>query len=181
MTREEIYALADIETPADLQYFEQMADVLECPKHMDYEDFYDVFSQITPEDAGEIIDNYFNDLSDALPDDSDDLVSIIDSIQSRLLPLAEILDSRQARRAFVEELYKFKNWYTEPFAVSINGNPGSLLDAVTASRMEKFGGKRCRFNLSSRLNYELEEITMELGAFRPIDVVDEDETGEEEE
>ncbi|MCF0150710.1 MAG: hypothetical protein HUJ80_04785 [Firmicutes bacterium] len=181
MTREELYELADIESPADFQYYEQMADLLECPRHYDFEDFFDVLSLIAAEDAGEIIENYFNDLSDAVPDDSDDLVSVLDTIQSRLLLLAEGLDRRQARRSFAEELYKFKNWYNEPFAVVINGNPGSLLDAITASKVEKLGGKKIHADLSSRMNYQLEEISMDLGTFRPIDILDSDDEDSEEE
>ena len=40
MDREELYELLDIDTPADFEYFENLAALLECEEYIEYEDMY---------------------------------------------------------------------------------------------------------------------------------------------
>ncbi|MBQ1888002.1 MAG: hypothetical protein II166_04945 [Firmicutes bacterium] len=173
MNREQLYKMLEIDTPADLEYFEQVADLIECGEYIPEELFSEVLSGIRAEDAGEIAENYIEEISNALPEDSDDMAELLENIQSRLMLLAEGIETKEGRRKFTDELYRFRQWYTEPFGVSLDGHPASFLEAVTASRLEKLGhGGNHTYDLENRLGYELDELTMDLGRFSPIDVAD---------
>ncbi len=87
--------------------------------------------------------------------------------------LAEGIEDRETRGRFCEELFRFREWYTEPFGAAVDGDPASFLEAVTASRLEKLGhGGPHRYSFEGRLDYPLDELVMDLGAFSPIDVAD---------
>ena len=45
MNREELYQLLDIDDPAEFQYFENLADFLECEEELDYDDVAELFHQ----------------------------------------------------------------------------------------------------------------------------------------
>ncbi len=183
MNRDSLYKLLEIDTPADLQYFEQVAELMECGEDIPFELFLDALSGIRAEDAGEIAEHYIEEISEALPEGSDDMFELLENIQNKLMLLAEDIENSEVRRSFAEELYKFRTWYTEPFGASLDGNPASMMEAVTAARLEKLGQGSHRYNFDNRLGYDLEELSMNLGSFSPIDLVgseDEKETGKEE-
>ena len=62
MTKEELYDLLEIDTPADLEYFEQMADLLETEEEISRDLFRHALSEIRAENAGEFAENYVGEL-----------------------------------------------------------------------------------------------------------------------
>ena len=110
MTKEELYDLLEIDTPADLEYFEQMADLLETEEEISRDLFRHALSEIRAENAGEFAENYVGELMNAVPDGvpADGLTEALDAMQQRLMLLAEDLDEAQAREDFAEELYKLR-------------------------------------------------------------------------
>ncbi len=163
MTKAELYDLLELDTPADFQYFEQFAELLETNQEVTEDQFMDVLSMVDAETMSELVENYFNELSAHLPDESQDLYGLVDSIQQRLKLLAEGIDDGIFRRNLAEELCRFKEWYTEQVNVLVDNEYYTVFEAVTLRREEKLGGPKHRYNFDQALNYELSELSMNLG------------------
>ena len=69
-------------------------------------------------------------------------------------------------RKFADEVYSFRNWYSEESEVELTPETGdgrlyqNLRDAITTSRIEKLGGERYRYDFENALDYELDGYTM---------------------
>ena len=106
MNREELYRLLEIDSPADFDYFEQFADLVETEGDIDEELFCEVLSEVSAASLGEIIENYLEEIGRFLPDGTDDLFTLVDRIEDRLLLLAQGIDHDQfARRSLSEGRY----------------------------------------------------------------------------
>ena len=177
MTKQELYKMLELDSPADLGYFEQMADLLECEEEISFDLFYDVLSLVEADTAASIIENYFEEFSNAIPDDEDDFVVLVDSVKQNLLLGAENLDDGAVRREFAEALFTFREWIQKDGGAMIDELPCSVLAAVTEHRTEKLGGKMHRYSFLSVADYELDNISLSLGAYSKVDIVgDDDET-----
>ena len=179
MNKTELYKLLDLDSPADFDYFEQFADLLECDEEIDYDLFYEVLSKISAESAGDITENYFEEISRNLPDNGEDLFSIIDMIEDRLLLLAQTMDeSSKDRSSFINELFRFREWYTNPTGALVDDEYCAIRDAVTMSREEKLGGPVHSYNFSESTGYQLEELSYSIGNYNRIDIVEPEESEE---
>ncbi len=173
MTLKELYKAIDIDSPKDLEYFEQFAELLEMPGDVDFDLFYMALSEIEPETAGDLTENYFEELMNAVPDEENELVSLLDSIEQNLLFLAENLDKDDTRRSFVQQLFKFREWYTKPGKALSDGKPLSVLEAVFTAREDKLTGEGHTLDFSKALDYELDDTAYGLGSFSKIDITKE--------
>ena len=160
-----------MEGPSDLEYFEQFADLMEMDEAVPFDLFYMVLSGLAPETAGDLVENYFEDLTQAVPDDENELVSLVDSVEQNLLLLAADLDQDEARRSFAEQLHKFRSWFKAEGKASVDGLPASIFEAVTAAREEKLGGDAHTVEIPSSLDYDLDDAAYGLGSYSPVDVV----------
>ena len=163
MTKEKLYEMLEIDSPADFEYFEQLAELLETSEEITEDQFMDVLSMVDSETMSELTENYFNELSAHLPDESQDLFALVDSIQQRLLLLCQNLDDGSYRRNLAEELCKFKEWYTEQMKVLVDNEYYTVFEAVTLRREEKLGGQKHRYNFDQALDYQLDELSLNLG------------------
>ena len=171
MTPEELFDIIELDSPEEFEYFEQLAALLESEEDIPFDLFYTALSKVSGETLGEIIENYFEELSNGLPDSSNDMVSLIDGIQQRLLMLCESLENEDSRRDLAEELYKFRLWYNNPEYAEVDGKKCSVMDAVYTNRAEKMGGKTHSYDFPGETEYEQSELVMNLGSFEKIDVV----------
>ena len=163
MTKERLYGLLEIDSPADFEYFEQLAELLECSEEITEDQFMDVLSMVDPQTMTELVENYFNDLSAHLPDESQDLYALVDQIQQRLMMLADGMEDSAFRRNLAEELCKFKEWYTDQVKVLVDNEYYSVFEAITLRREEKLGGAKHRYNFDEALDYQLDELSLNLG------------------
>ncbi|MCR4805670.1 MAG: hypothetical protein K5981_08460 [Clostridia bacterium] len=172
MNKDELYALLEIDSPADLEYFEQLADLLETEEDISRDLFEDVLSGITPENAGEFAENYLADLLNAIPEDAsaEDLTEALDSMQQRLMLLAQDLDEGENRAEFAAELHKFKDWLHGEQGVLVDGTPLSMLEAFTEMRAEKLGAASHDYALENFPPLVPEELTFDLGRFEKIEL-----------
>ena len=172
MTKEELYDLLEIDTPADMEYFEQMADLLETEEEISPELFRDVLSQIQAENAGEFAENYVGELINALPEgvSAEDLAEALDAMQQRLMLLAEDLDEALAREDFITELYKLRNWLHDEEGVLVDGEALTMLQAFTEMRAEKLGAVSHEYALNSFPGLTPEEMSYNLGRFEKIEM-----------
>ena len=170
MTLSELYEKLEIETPKELEYFEQFADLIEMPEKLEFDLFYIVLSELDAETAGELTENYFEDLINAVPDEENELVSLLDSIEQNLLSLAEGIENDDNRRSFAQQLYRFRNWYTDGGGALADGIPMSILDAVFTAREGKLTGEDHSFDFSRALDYKLDDAQYGIGAIKKIDI-----------
>ena len=179
MTLNELYKKLDMDSPADMEYFEQFADLLEIEEDIPFDLFYVALSEITPENAGELVENYFEDLTKASPDDEDDLVLLIDSLQQNLMLLAQDLEDSDARRSFAEQLYRFREWYKKPGTSSVDGEAASLFEALIQAREDALSGGSHEFDFKGCLDFKLDDASYGLGRFSTIDIIADGEDSDE--
>lgn len=172
MTREELFALIDIEDPSELEYFEQLADLMETEEKIEFDDLFTAISQVSAMTMGEFAENYFDEMLKALPDNAEDINSVISSIQQRFTMLSEDLDVGGSHEALAEEIERFRAWYHDPSFAEIDGKPVSVFAAIVECRADKLQNLEHEYEFANALDYPLEELTMNLGAFRKIDVVE---------
>ena len=180
MTLNELYKMLDMEEPADFEYFEQFADLLETDEDVPFDLFYTALSAVTPENAGELVENYFEDLTKAAPDDENDLVLLIDSVEQNLLLLAADIEDQDARRSFAEQLFKFREWYKKSGSAEIEGASASVFEALLQAREDALCGGSHVLDFSGAQGFELDNASYGLGRFSKINIVPEEaETPEE--
>ena len=172
MTKEELYELLEIDTPADLEYFEQLADLLETEEEISESLFRHALSEIRAENAGEFAENYVGELLNALPDgvSAEDLTEALDAMQQRLMLLAEDLEEASAREDFTSELYKLRNWLHAEDGVFVDGERMPMLHAFTEMRAEKLGAASHTYDLDTFPDLTPEEISYNLGRFEKIEM-----------
>ncbi len=160
--------------PEDLGYFEQLADLLESEEDIPFESFYAALSGAEADTLSEITESYFEEMSGAIPDNADDINSLLENIKHQLLMRIADPSDRDGRRRFAEELFKFREWLNSPAGARVSGIQMSVLEAVTAGREGRLIGREDSFDFSSSLDYELDELVMDLGRFEKIDLIGEE-------
>ena len=91
MDREMLYKMLDIEEPADFQYFENLAELLECDEHIEYEDLYSLLKEVDKEILAQMIHDYFEEVSDFVPQDAAELFLLLDKIKLSLIGMVRNL------------------------------------------------------------------------------------------
>ena len=157
MTQRDLYDLLEIDSPEDVEYFEQLADLLESDEDISEDLFRHALSAIRAENAGEFAENYMAELANAIPEEvsAEDLTEALDAMEQRLLLLAEDLDEEQNRDDFITELFKLRNWLHEEAGALIDGDPCTLLEAFTEMRAEKLGVASHEYDLGRFEKIEL--------------------------
>ena len=172
MTQRELYEFLEIDSPEDVEYFEQLADLLESDEDISEDLFRHALSAIRVENAGEFAENYMAELANAIPEETsaEDLTEALDAMEQRLLLLAEDLDEEQNRDDFITELFKLRNWLHEEAGASLDGDPCTLLEAFTEMRAEKLGVASHEYGLDTFPDLTPEEISYNLGRFEKIEL-----------
>ena len=166
MNYEELLEYLDLENSADFQYFEAMADLVECEDYIEPEAIYKLFADAEREVVSQIIGDYFEDILDGLPEDAGEIYSLLHQIKMGLMGMIVNAEDEDDMRKFADEVYSFRNWYSEESEVELTPETGdgrlyqNLRDAITTSRIEKLGGERYRYDFENALDYELDGYTM---------------------
>lgn len=178
MNLEELLAMLELDTPDDFEYFENFADVVESEEEIPEETLYELFSQVEPDTTVELVENYFEELLDAMPDDYADIFVLLENIKRVLMGLAQS-EEESGKVYFSEELARFIKWYGTESEVSCIGQESReekvlpLKEALVISRLEKLDGEEYGYDFSSCMDYEIDEFIMNFA-------VDEVETEEDE-
>ena len=64
LTKEALYELLDIDTPADFQYFENLAALLECEDEIDDQALAQLLEGVDKKTLAELLHNYFEEMTD---------------------------------------------------------------------------------------------------------------------
>lgn len=171
MTLKKLCEILDIEGPEDLEFFEQLADLMETEGHISAENFAYVLSELSPQTAEEFVETYIEELEQALPEgEGDGIIEALDAMQHRLILLAEELDDEDSRSDFCDELYKLREWLHEEGGTVMDSKPATMLEAFTEMRAEKLGATAHRYDLDIFAELMPEEISYKLGKFSKIDI-----------
>ncbi|MEA4922643.1 MAG: hypothetical protein VB031_04660 [Eubacteriaceae bacterium] len=166
MELQELLEMLELDEPEEFEYFENFADLIECDEDIPEETLYLLFSQTEPETIADIINSYFDELQEAVPDEGVDIYTLLESIKMALIGLMRSGDEDNAMVHFAEELAKFKNWYSFESAVTCRNLSTdeekvlSLRDALTLARLEKMNDEEYSYDFTDCLDYELEDYIM---------------------
>ncbi len=170
MELKELLELLDLESPDDFAYFEHFADLIECQEFIEYEDFYMILSTAPTKILCELTETYFEEILANLPDNIIDIYTLLTSIQNCLIGLASNEETQENRRLFVDELYKFRNWYAFEGAVHcLRRKDGASLhvpifEALALCRLEKLNEDSYEYDFSDCLEYELDSYSMNVSS-----------------
>ena len=185
MNLDDLLVFLDIESPADLVYFEQFADLMEEQQDIPYETLAALAEEMDGDVLSELIGGYFEDVLQSVPDDGDELYTLMMGISTTLQSLAGGADT-EALRMFAEELYKFRTWYlieSRVYCTDIATGQCkeiTLFEALTNYRVQSHTGEDFNLDFSETLSYQLDEYIVSLGAIIEDDYGDGDTYGEDE-
>jgi len=168
MDLDELLALLDIETPSDLAYFEQFADMMEEPRDITFEALNALVEGMEPDSLSELLEGYFEEILKSVPDGEDDLYTLLLNISVTLQSLSTG-NEEDGMSIFAEELYKFRSWYLfENSVICEDRSDGSereipLSEALTNNRVQNFTDDDYLFDFSGALDYQLDEYIVSLG------------------
>ncbi len=161
-----------------MEYFEEFANLIETEETVEYEDIYEALKDSLAEDVGEIIENYMDELENAIPDPEQDLYMLVENIKTGMLFLCENIEDDSTRSQLTEEIYKFRNWYVNESNSFVDGKETTVIDAIATARANKITGEESDYDFTGALNYELKDFSFSLGNFKEIDILGDNEESE---
>ncbi|MBN7772208.1 hypothetical protein [Clostridium aminobutyricum] len=183
MNYDELLELLDIENPDEFQYFEHFADLMECDQPVSYDALFKLISQVDKVTLSELMESYFDEIADALPDDGTEAYTLLKSVGLSLRGLLKPIEDddeygHKQLVTFVEELERFRNWYTIDSNIKCTRKKDGItkeatfLEAVVLARIEKLNEEEYSYGFDDGLDYQLDEYMMSFG-----DIIEDDEEG----
>ncbi|XVG95015.1 hypothetical protein ACGCUQ_03720 [Eubacteriales bacterium KG127] len=168
MNKELFYQIIDIEEPSDFKYYDNIENLIESDEEWDADILYTVLNGADSKVVAEIIDEYFNELMDKLPEDEIDLYTMIYNVNRGLKGIAKGKeeDYRDVNLSLSEELWRFWKWFSVESVVNVKDektgemNNMTLRDAVGLIRLEKLGLASCIFDFEKASKYQMNEYVM---------------------
>lgn len=166
MNYEELLEYLDLEDAMQFEYFEAMADLIESEEYIEQEALFQLFEGADNTMITELLEDYFEDILEGLPDASSEMYSLLHQIKVMLIGLSANTEEDSDLRLFTDEFHRFRNWYTHESEVELIPEDGgrpiyhSVRDAITAARLEKLGGEKYRYDFENALVYELDSYSM---------------------
>ena len=109
MDLNELLELLELEEAAGFEYFEDMAIILETEEDLPEKTLYELFKDTDAGTVAELLGNYFDDIMEAMPDDTD-MYLLLENIKRMLQGLLSGEDGADVH-GFVEEVVRFRRWY----------------------------------------------------------------------
>ena len=168
MDLDELLSLLDAETPNEIVYFEQFADLMEEMQDIPYETLASLAEGMEPAVISELVGGYFEDILSFVPDGEEDLYMLLSNIGTTLQSIP--VSSDDASHLFAEELYKFRNWYLFEQCVlctnlsELAEHEITLFEALTNYRAQSFSDDEYSFDFSEALDYPLDEYIVSLNS-----------------
>ncbi len=168
MDFDQLLELLEIDDPDKFGYFEHFAALIECDKEIPYDLFYQILADVDSETLIDLTDNYFEDILQGMPDDGIDAYTLLSTIRQALLGLARNASTREERIAYVDELFKFRNWYIFDSIVHLRKlsdhakRDATVSEALSLYRLEKLNEDQYRYDFSDCLDYEIDEYSISI-------------------
>jgi hypothetical protein len=188
MDLKELLHLLDIEDPAEFEYFEQYAELAETEDDIPEDVLIEFFRDAGAGALRELTEAYFEDMLTGVPDDQTELFLLLTAIGTSFSGLADRAADDESRRAYAEEFYRFRKWYTSDETVTsaargkTNAAALTVLEALALTRAENIGKSSdaagAVYDFSDALGYEINEYMVSFDALAEAveaEIEDEDE------
>jgi hypothetical protein len=172
----------DIESPEQLEYFEQFAELAETDDDIPEDVLMKFFRDADASVLRELTEAYFEEIITGVPGDDADFYLLLTQIRQVFSGLADAIGGYDERRAYSEEFYRFRQWYTNTDSVVYippDGSPErrfTVLEALAQSRVDALTGanndEASPFDFTDALDYEIDEYIVSLSSLMDIDGVD---------
>lgn len=167
MTLNDLLEMLDLEDGSQFEYFENISDLVEGEDEIDPEVMYQLFKDINMDTMADLLNTYFDEILEAVPDDAMEVYTLLDSVKMSMMGMAKNISEETDIVRFAEQFALFRNWYSSESQVYICeiGNYGdekcvNMRDALTLSRCEELGGEKYEYTFDEALNFEMDEYTM---------------------
>lgn len=180
MNYEELLEYLELEDPSEFKCFETMADLVECDEFIEQEAVFGIFAKADMNVISQLLDEYFEEITDGLPDDSNEVFSLLDQIRLCLTGLASNSEDDSDLRMLADEFFRFRTWYAFESQVELIPEEGNssdtvcIRDAITAARVEKLGGEKYRYSFENALDYEIDSYRMSFAELAAIGEYDDE-------
>lgn len=167
MTINDLLEMLDLEEGSQFEYFENMSDLVESEEEIDADVMYQLFKEVDMETMADLLNTYFDEILEGVPDDAAEVYTSIDSVKMSMIGMAKNIGDETDIVRFAEQFAAFRNWYSIDSQVYVYevGNYGeekciNMRDALTLSRCENLGGEKYEYTFDEALNFEMDEYTM---------------------
>ena len=166
MTYNELLALLEIESPKEFAYFEHLAELLESAEEIEEAHFHTLLSAIPLPNLAELVEQYFEDILQGIPDDALDFYTLMTNIKNGVGGLCQGEDSLETRRQVAGELCRFRDWYALENGVLCRSQKDgiqtcvSICEALALYRLEKLGEEAYDYDFEGCSEYPLDEYVM---------------------
>lgn len=163
MRIDELMEIIEIDNLDEFEFFEHFSALMECPEEIDYDLFYKVLADVSTPILTELTDNFFEDLIQGVPDDAMTLYSLLYNVKTMLCDAARESDTKQDRLFYIEELFRFRNWYIFDSLVKCRRLSDDftselcLFDALTLFRLEKLGDDKYDYDFTHSLEFLMDD------------------------
>lgn len=170
MDYDELLELLEIDSLDEFGDFEHFASLVEYDEEIPYELFFKILAEIDSEALVDLTDNYFEDILQGMPDDGIDVYTLLDTVRQALIGLAKNATTREERVSYVDELYKFRNWYIFDSTVHLRRlkdnakRDATVSEALSLYRLEKLNEEQYRYDFSDSMDYEIDEYAISFDA-----------------
>lgn len=165
----ELLEYLELENAAEFEYFEAMADLVESEEYIDSAALYQLFLGADNTMTSELLNDYFEDILEGLPEDSQEIYSLLHQVKMSLMGMISHAEDEDDIRKFADEMGRFIGWYSHESEVKLTPEDGgqaiyhNVRDAITAARLEKLGGEKYSYDFEPALDYELDSYVMSFG------------------
>lgn len=166
MKMDELLELLDIDAPEEFEYFEHLAELLECSEDISEDAFIEILSGVEQKVLNELLETYFEDVLQGIPEDALDFYTLMSTIRQSLLGLSLSSPDSDQRRFFSEELFRFRTWYVFDSVVYCKNKTGGsasaipVFEALALYRLEKLGEEAYEYDFAEALDYSLDEYSI---------------------
>lgn len=188
MNLEKLLEYLDLEEAGQFEYFDNIADLVEADVEIPAESIYALFSEIEMSGFIELLNQYFEDILESVPEDSVELYTLLETVKMALVGMASNIEEEKDLILLADEFYRFRNWYSLDSKILVHQEEKdlthekelSLRDALTLSRMEKLGGEKFEYTFDEAIDFEMDEYSMSFADLASEDKLAEQEEYEEE-
>lgn len=168
MTLDELLEYLELEAAEEFEYFENLADLMEMDEEIPPEALYMLFQQIDMDTFCRLLEDYFEDMLGAVPDDAVELYTLLDTVKMALAGMAGHIEEEKDTVYLADEFYRFRRWFAlEPGALvsEIGGGRDSerelsVRDALTLHRLERLGGTKYDYVFDRLSEFEMDQYTV---------------------
>lgn len=161
-----ILKVIGIDNLSEFEYFEDFQSLIESDLEISADEIYELLKNIDLRNLADIINNYFDDITNHVPGESLDLYQLLSNIGNSLIGMCLNCEDDSTYLLLADELDKFRTWYLDDEAnYAISSVDGSkeylnLRDALINARVEEMGGEKYEYYFDSFLKYPLEDYVM---------------------